>query len=253
MHNFFKLSLLTFLLFPTLSMAKPNVLDYYNEISKQSDILNHQIFYKNGKYITYAEAFYPEPLYENITVVDKKNGYIFFLDEGTGAGGCSYEFVLFRDLEKIPYIGVVFNTHDTIKPTLTSKLTFYEKEIDGWYETPTLWNEISLEDFLPDDFTIENFKFLKSSLGATIYYKLPRKGLVGEAQLHFTYGLDNKICKKHSDIFEFDRGTVDYFCKEINHNKKIMRIIKIKWDKKTAQFKVIGKSNKLPKKAIDLY
>jgi len=254
MYNFFKLLLLTpLLLFPSLSRAKPNVLDYYNEISKQSEIVTHKIFHKNGKYITYAEEFYPNKLYENRTVVDKRNGYIFFADEGTGAGGSSYEIVLFRNTNRVPLIGVVHNKHDTIEPTLTSEILFFKKEKDSWYKTPTLWENIALTDFLPNDFSIKDLKFLKSKLGATVYYKLPRKGFVGEAQLHFTHGLNNKICKQHADTLGFEKKTVDFFCQKINHNKKIMRIIKIKWNKKRAQFKVIGKSNKLPKMAIDLY
>ena len=254
MYNFFKLSLLTtLLLFPSLSTANPNVLDYYNTIAKQSNILNHKIFYENGKYITYAEAFYPDELYENRTIIDKRNGYIFFADEGTGAEGSSYEFVLFRDSEQLPYLGLVYNTHDTFEPTLTSRITFFTKEDQHWYRHPTLWDKISLSDFLPDNFTVKDIKFLNLELGATIYYKLPRKGLVGEAQLHFTYGLDEHICKKHSDILMISKEAINYFCKKINNNKKLMRIIKVKWDKNLAQFRVIGESNKLPEMAIDLY
>ena len=253
MYNFFKLSLLTLLLSPTLSLAKPNVLDYYNEISKKSDILRHKIFHKNGKYITYSEDFYPEILNENKTIVDKRNGYIFFADEGTGIGGSSYEIVLFRDTNNVPLIGVVHNKHDTIEPTLTSEIIFFKKEKDSWFKPTTLLDDISLADFLPNDFSIKDLKFLKSKLGAILYYKLPREGFVAEAQLHFTHGLNNKICKEHADTLGFEKKIIDFFCKKINHNKKIMRIIKIKWVKDLAQFKVIGKSNKLPKMAIDLY
>ena len=186
MYNFLKPSLLICLFLPTLSTANPNVLDYYNEFLPKSDMINHEIFQKNGEFITYAEEFYPENLYKNDTIVDKKNGYIFVNDAGSGAGGSSYQFVLFKNSTGSPYIGIVHHKYDTIAPSLESEIQFFHKDVDIWYPYSSLWNKLTIVDFLPNDFTVKDVKFISSQLGATVSYNLPRKGLIGNAQLNFT-------------------------------------------------------------------
>ncbi len=245
-----RLLLVGLLILPVLTLAREDVVKSYRDILPLSSLLNHKIFYKHGKYITYAEEFYPEKHYPNTTIVDKKNRYIFIVDEGTGAGSSTIQFILLGKNAPNPYAIVVRSGYDTIAPTLTSQIELYEQNDGKWTQRETFFDELTILDFLVDDMTIGDAKYIISKLGATIYYKLPRVGEIVEAQLHFTYGFEQSCTGSNEQ--ELDARAVKFFCNNIYHNKSIYRVIREKWNDDYGRFQLLDKIKDRHKTALGI-
>lgn len=225
----------------------------YEIYEKSPKSLDHKLFTKNGKLITYAQAFYPDELYENAyTVVDKKNGYIYILDEGTGAGSSGCQFILFRKKDHTPLIAMTKTFYDSMEAAHSYDTRFWEQTSDHQWKLTSfpIWQNIAIESFLPKNFTPKDFKYLTTNLQPKIYFKLPRSGLTAEAQLQFPPELNPKTCQNGLSEYTLIRQeTLDFFCQKVD--KKVDRIIKIKWNKQIDDFEIVEKSKAIPQTTLE--
>jgi len=133
-------------LMPIVGSAQ-NIVDYYRSLPESffadKDLGNtkYPLLKKDNQWFSKSLGGY-----EFAPLVDIKNGYIEFNDEGTGGGNNRIQVVLFRKADRSPIIGITKGGFNGFY--FDSSTSFYEKKNNSWEKSPAVFPEIKIERFL---------------------------------------------------------------------------------------------------------
>jgi hypothetical protein len=207
------------------SKAQTGVVDYFRLLS-DDDRRGYTLKQKNET--TWVAI---SPLEEQLNiVVDRKNGFIEIVDEGTGGGTSILRVVLYRKADKSAIIAVSFETFDGMAETFELKFMTYQDKI--WRDiTAQVMPKISYRDFLKNPAEAEKFRFLETR--TPVMLKLPQFGTAAKASLGLSFCAG---CENWYDLSDAEKSR----CKEFP--KKVYQSIELVWDKNVGKY-TIGKKN----------
>ena len=144
---FCKVIVLLFFMQTSVLVSGQNIVDYYYSLPESffSDKDLGNIKYSLSKK---GDAWFSESLaeYEFAALVDIKNGFIEFNDEGTGGGNVLIRVVLFRKADRSPLIGITKGGFNGFY--FESSTAFYKKCNKTWVEANDVFPAIYFERFL---------------------------------------------------------------------------------------------------------
>jgi hypothetical protein len=193
-----------------------NVLDYYRQLPTTSfrGDSKYELTRAKGGWITHSSS-----TEEEIPVtVDTQNGYISFMDEGTGGGSMRTQVVLFLKGNKSPLIAVSQGVYDGA--AFEGKVTLVEPTQGQWKEvTSSVLPVLRLEDFLDARCLAAMSTHVKESLGKTGFnYDLPQQGTTIQVTLW-----------TNPHMFPEDMQDKEALC--LSGNQRAL-----KWDKRSGRF-----------------
>ncbi len=169
----------------SVSGCGQDVVDYYNSLPKiffsDKDLgdIKYPLYKKGDTWFSHSSADN-----EFTPVVDIKNGYIEFNDEGTGGGNVNTKIVLFRKKDESPLIGITKGGYNGIY--FENSTTFYELKNDSWVKTDNVFPEVKIERFLNKKYL--NLYFKRDNVitpNLTTLTKLPQQGTTINLDLNF--------------------------------------------------------------------
>ncbi|WP_154657247.1 hypothetical protein [Hugenholtzia roseola] len=219
---FFSLLLVAFCFGET--KAQTGVVDYFRLLSEE-DRRGYTLKQKNET--TWVAISSLED--ELNVIVDRKNGFIEIVDEGTGGGTSTLRVVLYRKADKSAIIGLSFGTFDGVDSFEAKFLTYQNKT---WRNvTAQVLPQLSYKDFLKNPAEAEKYRFLETR--TPVMLKLPQFGTAANASLGLGYCTD---CEMWSDLSDTEKSR----CQEFP--KKVYKSIELIWDKNAGKY-AIGKKN----------
>lgn len=171
--------------------------------------------------------------------VDLRNGYMFFSDEGTGGGNFDLQVRLFHKSGKKPLIVLVESGYNPPFPDGIKIRTFARSNNVWAEETNWSWTELTLDDFMTGEMTIDDLRALKT-IRAQIYISLPPKGRVIVAYLVVNENMTEKVCSGDSSIVVPDKKPYQRYCRSLK--SRLFTAINMNWDSEENRFKKGRKS-----------
>ncbi len=163
-----------------------NVVDYYNSLpetffsDKDLGDIKYPLYKKGDIWFSHSSADN-----EFTPVVDIKNGYIEFNDEGTGGGNVNTKIVLFRKKDDSPLIGITMGGYNGIY--FESSTAFYELKNDEWIKTNNVFPELKIKRFLNKKY--QDLYFKRDDIvtpNLTTLTELPQLGTTIKIDLNFS-------------------------------------------------------------------
>ncbi len=234
----FMLGLLTLVAVSSLYVgsveAKEGILQYYSELRDfAGSKLEYKIEQRSGKWVVKASAWD-----EYLPVeVDERNGYIRILDEGTGGGAEEIQIALWRLENGDPLIGISQSIFDSGTPA-THTLLFFRKRKGNWLDvTDSVFEPVRPRDFIMVAETPEDRMSL-TTIGARIYYELPKTGITIGAYLALKTEMINAICNESDTIVISDPSMYHHFCNDLND--RMANAMPFDWDVQDVTFSRAG-------------
>ena len=169
----------------SVSGCGQDVVDYYNSLPKtffsDKDLgdIKYPLYKKGDTWFSQSLAdreFNP--------IVDIKNGYIEFNDEGTGGGNVNTQIVLFRKKDGSPLIGITMGGYNGIY--FENSTAFYELKNDAWIKTNNVFPELKIKRLLNKKY--QNLYFKRDGIvtpNLTNLTELPQTGTTINLHLNF--------------------------------------------------------------------
>jgi hypothetical protein len=231
--------LLGLFLVPCILSAKgQSVFDYYNSYVKANPEKTHPytVSKTNDHYFTDSGLDYKIDV-----LVDIPNGYINFINPGTGAGSYVFEMAQFKTKDGKDVI-LVNETEYTAIGTIISTINCYKVVLGFWMNvTKNTIPDIRIVEFFDKDYFKKNqmkiFKFIEENNSNFLdrnYYQLPRYGTDIKGQINL------KKFIKHFHYLENYRDLSDEGKQDISDmDENLKEDFLLKWDNEKGKFNLI--------------
>ncbi len=191
------------------NIAVLNVVDYFRLLKKDKLINFPYTLSKSGN--TWKSTSTDEAGFINEceTLVDIKNGFIKFEDEGTGAGIFVTEIALFKTSDKRSILAVNTYFADDILQNSSNPPKFYEFQNGNFKLLKDIFPVTS-----PNQFFIKPYNLKKELLGT--YFELPHYGTVIKFCLDMNYAEKQeesylRNIKQKEFLYKFDKKQGKFF------------------------------------------
>ncbi|MCY0149308.1 hypothetical protein OEG84_23635 [Hoeflea sp. G2-23] len=210
--------------------AKDDILQFYSELREMaSSQLEYRIEKRSGKWVVKASAWDEYLPIE----VDKRNGYIRIVDEGTGGGAEEIQVVLWRLENGDPLVGISQSIFDEGVPA-THALLFFRKRKESWLNvTDSVFEPVRPRDFIRVAQTPEDRMSL-TTIGARVYYELPKTGTTIGAYLALKTEMINAVCSGSDMIVVPEPAIYQHYCNDLNG--RMANAMRFDWNKQDVTF-----------------
>lgn len=218
------------ILFIGRAEAKSGILQYYSELRETGSAkLEYKIENRNGRWVVKASAWD-----EYLPVeVDERNGYLKIVDEGTGGGAEEIQVVLWRLENGDPLIGISQSIFDDGAPA-THTLLFFRKRKGNWLDvTDSVFEPVRPRDFIMVAETPEDRMSL-TTVGARVYYELPKTGTTIGAYLALRTEMINMVCEDSDMISVSEPEMYKHYCNDLND--RMANAMRFDWNKQDVTF-----------------
>lgn len=193
------------------NIAALNVVDYFRLLKKDKLIDFPYTLSKSGNIWKSTSTDEAGFVNECGTLVDIKNGYIKFEDEGTGAGIFVTEIALFKTSDKRNILALNTYFADDILQNSSKPPKFYEYKNENFKLLKDIFPATS-----PNQFFIKPYNLKKELLGT--YFELPHYGTI------IKFCLDMNYAEKQEETYRQNIKQTEFLYKfDKNHGNFVLK------------------------------